>query len=56
MIAYVEQRGLNVYAYDSNRRLLFSCGGELVGYTSTSVTVKQSGVTRVFNEKGQMIK
>ncbi len=48
-----QQKGNIVYVYDENNRELWSRIGELHGYTSNTVTIKQGDVLYMYNEKNQ---
>ena len=52
MVSYAKQVGSFVQVFDENNRQLFSKAGELVGFTSTTVSIKVSGYVQVFNEHG----
>ena len=52
MIGTVRQLGSIIEVYDENGRYLWSRGGELSGYTSTTVSIKNAGVIQVYDEKG----
>lgn len=55
MIALAVQKGSQVYVFDSNNHQLFNVQGELVGFTSTTVSVKSNGSIRVYDEKGHFL-
>lgn len=55
MIASVEQKFSQVYVYDENKHQLFNIQGELVGYTSTTVSVRINGTVRVYDEHGHFL-
>lgn len=50
-IGMAQQKGDWVYVYDENNHYLWSRTGELHGYTSSTVTIKQSGWLFMYNEK-----
>jgi hypothetical protein len=50
MIGMVKQQGTNVYVYSETGSFMFNKTGNLVGYTSNTVTVKQGGTTYVYGE------
>ena len=51
-IAMAQETGNNVRVYDENNRILFTIHGELHGYTSNTVTIKQGNILRMYDEKG----
>lgn len=55
-IAWAEQRGTNVNAYNLKRELIFSRIGTLVGYSSGSVSVRNHNVITIYNSHGNMIR
>ena len=46
------QEGGFVRVYDENGSILFSIGGELVGYTSSTVSIKDGSFIRVYDSNG----
>ena len=54
MIGYAEQKGSNVYVYNTNGAFIWNRMGTLVGYTSTTVTIKHGSVTYVLGERGEI--
>lgn len=52
MIAFAEQRGDTVFVYDEKGNLLCMPSGKLVGYTSTTVSVKIGITVFVLDERG----
>lgn len=46
------QEGGFVRVYDENGSILFSIGGELVAYTSSSVSIKDGSFIRVYDANG----
>ena len=48
-----KQQGPNVYVYSETGSFMFNKAGTLIGYTSTTVTVKQGGTTYVYGEHGE---
>lgn len=52
-IATANQKGSFVYVYDEKGRQLFSRTGELLGYTSHSVTIKRSNFAYTYDDKGR---
>lgn len=55
MIASARQEGSHVRVVDSHNSTLCIINGELIGFTSTTVTVKQGGRIRVCDEHGNTI-
>lgn len=55
-IGSVVQKGLTVYVYDEKGDYLFDKGGQLVGFTSTTVSVQSGGGgVWVYDEKGNSL-
>lgn len=54
MIGMAKQQGTNVMVYSETGSFLFNKTGNLVGYTSNTVTVKQGGTTYVYGEHGEV--
>ena len=54
MIGMAKQQGTNVYVYSETGSFMFNKTGNLVGYTSNTVTVKQGGTTYVYGEHGEI--
>ena len=54
MIGIVKQQGTNVMVYSESGSFMFNKTGNLVGYTSNTVTVKQGGTTYVYGEQGEI--
>ena len=54
MIGIAKQQGTNVMVYSETGSFMFNKTGNLVGYTSNSVTVKQGGTTYVYGEHGEV--
>jgi hypothetical protein len=54
MIGSAKQQGTNVMVYSESGGFMFNKTGNLVGYTSNSVTVKQGGTTYVYGERGEI--
>lgn len=52
MIALAKQDGPCVMVYDENGSFMFSRSGELVGFTSTTVSIKNGGCITVYDEHG----
>lgn len=52
MIGTVRQQGSVIEVYNENGNYLWSRNGELVGYTSNTVSIKSSGIIQVYDEKG----
>lgn len=55
-IGTVTQRGSMVYVYDEHGHLKFTQSGELVGYTSGTVTVRRGSgsLVYVYDENGHL--
>ncbi len=49
-----KQQGTNVMVYNESGGFMFNKTGNLVGYTSDTVTVKQGGTTYVYGERGEI--
>ena len=49
------QEGGFVRVYDETGSCLFSIGGELAGYTSTTVSIKEGSFVRVYNSTGSYL-
>jgi hypothetical protein len=54
MIGSAKQQGTNVMVYSESGGFMFNKTGNLVGYTSNTVTVKQGGTTYVYGERGEI--
>ena len=54
-IGMAQQQGNMVRVFDEKNRHLFSKSGELHGYTSTTVTVKEGSSLRMYDEKGRHV-
>ena len=55
-IGTATQRGNTVYVYDESGRLKFTQGGELVGYTGATLSVKRgSNTTYVYDDSGRLL-
>ena len=52
MIGTVKETAGVVQVYDENGRYLWSRAGELVGYTSSTVSFKVAGSVQIYDEKG----
>jgi len=52
MIAAAKQDGSGVRAYDENGFEIFFQYGELLGFTGSTVTIKDNGTVKVYDEKG----
>jgi len=59
MIITAIKRGGIVYVYAEGNRVLWTigCGPEceLMGYTSTTVTIRRGNIAYVYNEKGSLV-
>lgn len=54
MIGMAKQQGSNVLVYSETGGFMFNKTGNLVGYTSSTVTVKQGSTTYVYGEHGEI--
>ena len=54
MIGMAKQQGSNVMVYNESGGFMFNKTGNLVGYTSNTVTAKQGGTTYVYGERGEI--
>jgi len=54
MIGMAKQQGSNVMVYNESGGFMFNKTGNLVGYTSDTVTVKQGGTTYVYGIHGEI--
>lgn len=52
MIATAKQDSSQVKVYDEKGNFMFSRSGELVGYTSTTVTIKDGSQNKTYDNKG----
>jgi len=52
LIATAKQESSQVKVYDEKGNFLFSRSGELVGYTSTTVTIKDGSQNKTYDNKG----
>lgn len=57
MIASAKQNGGTVYVYDEKGHTLFTKSGTLMGFTSSSVTIKSSSSSSLYtyDEKGHIL-
>ena len=58
MIGMVLEKGSQVVIYDERHRqtaCVFLCGGKLLGYTSTTFSIKRGCVVVTYNERGRQI-
>ncbi len=55
MIVVAVQRGTMVYVYGERNQLLFCMGGELTGYTATSVSIKKGNAIYTYSDENQLI-
>ncbi|MCF0254285.1 MAG: hypothetical protein HUK26_08145 [Duodenibacillus sp.] len=55
MIVTAIQKSSRVYVYDEKRHILFTCIGELQGYTGSSVSVRKGHTIVVYDEKGHVL-
>ena len=49
-----KEQGSNVLVYSETGSFMFNKTGNLVGYTSNTVTVKQGGTTYIYGEHGEI--
>ncbi|CDA17531.1 putative uncharacterized protein [Acetobacter sp. CAG:267] len=54
-IASAIQKGTNVYAYNEKGIHLFNRAGELVGFTSTTVTIKKGSSIVCYDATGKTL-
>lgn len=54
MIGMAKQQGTNVMVYSETGSFMFNKTGNLIGYTSNTVTVKQGATTYVYCEHGEV--
>lgn len=54
-ISSAQQKGGTVYVFNEKGVQLWSKGGELKGYTGTSVSIQKGSTVFTFNEKGNQI-
>lgn len=54
MIGYAEQKDSNVYVYNTNGAFIWNRMGTLLGYTSTTMTIKHGSVTYICSERGEI--
>lgn len=54
MISTATQNGSRVEVYDERGALMFTKGGTLVGYTSTTVSIQNAGRVEVYDERGNL--
>lgn len=59
-IGHAEERGTNVYIFDDKGKQLIwipmGSNDKLVGFTSTTVSIKKGPNTYIYDEKGKQIK
>lgn len=53
-IGMAQQKGTMVYVYDEDGRILWTRGGELQGWTSNIVTIKNCHMLYMMDEKGSV--
>ena len=51
-IASAKQESSQVKVYDEKGNFMFSRSGELVGYTSTTITIKDGSQNKTYDNKG----
>ncbi len=54
MIALAQQKGSNVYVYSETGSMLFTKMGELVGFTSNTVTIKMGNTLYVYGDREEV--
>ncbi len=54
MIGYAEQKGSNVYVYNTNGGFMWNRYGTLVSYTATAVIIKHGSTTYICGERGEI--
>ena len=56
-IATVVQRGSSAYAYDEKGSQMFSisAGDGIVGFTSSTVSIRRGGTIYIYNNKGSQV-
>lgn len=54
-IAMAVQKGANVYVYNEQNLPLFYKQGTLIGFTSTTVTIKRGAYIECYNNKGSKL-
>lgn len=53
MIGYAKQKGNSVWLYDETGKPIFNKCGELIGYTSATVSIKSNtGTVWTYNHEG----
>ena len=52
MFATAKQESSQINVYDEKGNFMFSRSGELVGYTSTTVTIKEGPQNKTYDSKG----
>lgn len=55
MIETAIQKGSYVYVYGQGNRSLFSCPGELHGFTSATVSVRRGSYVYTYDARGHVI-
>ena len=56
MIGYAKQKSNSVDVYDEHGKFLFNKCGQVVGYTSATVSIKSNtGTTWLYNEQGRCL-
>lgn len=56
MIGYAKQKGNSVWLYDETGKPLFNKCGELIGYTSATVSIKSNtGTVWTYNHEGRCL-
>ena len=54
MIGYAEQKGNDVYVYDTNGGFIWNRYGTLMGFTSDTVTIKHGSNILICGEHGEV--
>jgi len=56
MIAAVKQKGKNIWVYDQHGRVLFCKIGDIIGYTSENISIKNNtGTTWTYDKTGKAL-
>jgi hypothetical protein len=54
-IGLAKQQGTSIYVYDTKGNFLFNKSGELLGFTSSTVSVKTGSSVYVYDSKGNFL-
>ncbi|WP_036223051.1 hypothetical protein [Mesoaciditoga lauensis] len=49
-----QQSGETVFVYDETGKMIFARQGKLLGWTSSTVTIKVGNMAHVYDERGQL--